>query len=360
MLPAVAVTLSADDRQRALTAAAEAANPDRGREVFVQTLAIAAFQQLWSWLEFGPDCSVIDGLPGEVGRVGLAQGGSIALLPLIPDATDPVEVGQPPDLTVDWPLDWPLDWPDDVVAFVPVAVSRSLDRAWLWGWVSVGDLHLPPAPAQPPLRAVLQDWEFLEPYLWRMEVALAWIAEAVDPVAQQVRQAIAPDQRMALVASLDHQYREDDLMSGLDFGLSAFSLDDEEESLECDPSEDALLADRSRSESDDASLADSFSPDLFSPDLLLNDSPLTYRYAVDRPTAQVRDAANPYRTKPYDLNASQSPSRDWQHLSALLLERLLPIWDHQNDRPSIYADPPFHHDHLDRPPSDEAAENDDG
>jgi hypothetical protein len=345
LLPAITLTLSPDDRQRALNAAAEAANPSRGREVFLQVLAIAAFQQLWSWLELGPDCSPIDGLPGEVGRIGLPHGGSIALLPLVQEGSDMRSPDQQTsDLQATLPIDWPIDWPDDVVAFVPVAVNRSLDRAWLWGWVSVGDLSLPPSVTHALLSDVLQQWEALEPYLWRVQAALAWIAEAADPVAQQVRQAIAPEERMALVASLDRQYRQINLMSSLDFGRREFSVDDVEESLECDLSEDALsedalsedalLEDPSRSEPDDRIPSErDDSPLIYSP-LIYG---LSYGSPTDRPAAKVRDAANPYRTKTDDFNASHPPNRDWQHLEAPLLERLLPIWERQGDYLDIDA-----------------------
>lgn len=389
LLPAIALTLSPDDRQRALNAAAEAANPSRGREVFLQVLAIAAFQQLWSWLELGPDCPPIDGLPGEVGRIGLPHGGSIALLPLVqdgPDIRSPDQ--QASDLQATLPIDWPIDWPDDVVAFVPVAVNRSLDRAWLWGWVSVGDLSLPPSVTHALLSDVLQQWEALEPYLWRVQAALAWIAEAADPVAQQVRQAIAPEERMALVASLDRQYREADLMSSLDFELRApdladmLGLADMEESLESDISEDSLAEELGRSDLENRDRqyregdrmemwdglralnlddmgeslesdisADSLPEELWRSDLLLpdsllddspqDDSPLTYGSPADRPTAKVRDAANPYRAKTDDFNASHPPDRDWQHLEAPLLERLLPIWGRQGDYLDIDADANF-------------------
>ncbi|TAD77417.1 MAG: DUF1822 family protein [Oscillatoriales cyanobacterium] len=337
MLPAIAVTLSADDRQRALDAAAEAANPNRGRTVFLQTLAIAAFQQLWSWLEFGPDCPAINGLPGEVGRVGLAQGGSIALLPLTQEAPDPGGTEQPPPP----PVDWPLDWPDDVVAFVPVAVNHALDRACLWGWVSVGDLNLPPAPAQPSLGNLLQNWESLEPYLWRMTAALAWIAEAADPVALQVRQSIAPDERMALVASLDRQYREGDPMGDLTFGLSSLNLDDTGERLESDISEDSLPENSWLLDPEDQ-----LQSDLRLPDSPRNNTPLTYGSPTDRPTAKVRDPANPYRAKTDHSKASSptasNPSnRAWQDLEAPLLERLLPIWERQADYIDTDADAHF-------------------
>jgi hypothetical protein len=341
LLPAIALTLSSDDRQRALNAAAQAANPSRGREVFLQTLAITAFQQLWSWLDLGPDCPAIDGLPGEVGRIGLPQGGSIAFLPLLQETLDDQSTDQQAKLRIDWPI----DWPDDVVAFVPVAVNRSLDRAWLWGWVSVGDLSLPPSVTHALLSDVLQQWEALEPYLWRVQAALAWIAEAADPVAQQVRQAIAPDERMALVASLDRQYREGDPMSGLMFGLSSFSFDDEEESLERDISEESLESDITEdSLPEDVWLSDLLLPDSLQDDLPQDDSPLTYGSPADRPTAKVRDAANPYRAKTDYSKTSNPPDRAWQDLKAPLLERLLPIWERQGDHVDTDADAHFSDD----------------
>jgi hypothetical protein len=143
---------------------------------------------------------------------------------------------------------------------------------------------------------------------------------------------------------LDRQYREIDLMSSLDFGLSAFSLDDVEESLERDLSEDALLEDPSQSEPDDRVLSDSLSPDLLLDDSLRDDSPLIYGSPADRPTAKVRDAANPYRAKTDDFNASHPPIRDWQHLEAPLLERLLPIWERQGDYLDLDADAHFNED----------------
>ncbi|HEY9689813.1 MAG TPA: hypothetical protein V6D46_07455, partial [Coleofasciculaceae cyanobacterium] len=319
MIPdAICLPISAVAQQAALDRAAQAANPSRGREVFLQSLAIAAVLDLWQWLDLGSAQGVISWLPGEAACLALPQVGSIVLLPVELVAPDfardgiqeleqldfgleaigldnlvfdfsslelhelrmdddllreddgfrefdfasldddfrdliddlvgkdssgarfgdlqakdddrPSAAAEGPTLTnasaddeeqeaieADspaitnlgdlFPIDLPIDWPDDAVAFVPVVFTCALDQAWLWGWVAVGDVSLPPhAPEQLPTER-LQDWEALEPYLQRVRMALAWIAEAADPIAHQVRQTIAPESRSSLVVRLERRYQ---------------------------------------------------------------------------------------------------------------------------------------------------------
>lgn len=419
MIPdAICLPLSAVAQQAALDRAAQAANPSRGREVFLQSLAIAVALDFWAWLDLGPAQAVINVLPGEVGRIALPQVGAIVLLPVemtAPDATrdglegdredgledslDSLDFGlEPLDLsgyfdlesedlgdfhfvlecpTLDlesvdlgdldfvpeslnltaellessldldddldddrdsrWsdfgiefprdarpetfrldeadgaagesdghafeddeaieddspisidpgdlpPIDLPIDWPDDVVAFVPVGFDRRLDRAWLWGWLAVGDVSLPPhAPEQFPTE-LMQDWEALEPYLQRVRMALAWIAEAADPIAHQVRQAIAPESRSSLVVRLERRYQ------------AAQNPVNQEPNIQEPVMEDDRPA-----------------------------SPLAYGRGSGRSPAQVRD-----RGGSYSVNASPTPSPStpeqpsWE---GLLLDRLRQLWD---------------------------------
>lgn len=396
MIPdAISLPISAVAQQAALDRAAQAANSSRGREVFLQSLAIAAVLDLWQWLDLGPAQGVISWLPGEVACLALPQVGSIVLLPVELVAPDSARDGiqeleqldsgleaigldelvfdvsslelhelrmdddlfreddgfrefdfasldddfrdliddlvgkdssgarfgdlqakdddrqsaaaEEPTLTnastndeehgaieddspisIDPgdlpPIDLPIDWPDDVVAFVPVGFDRRLDRAWLWGWLAVGDVSLPPhAPEQFPTE-LMQDWEALEPYLQRVRMALAWIAEAADPIAHQVRQAIAPESRSSLVVRLERRYQ------------AAQNPVKQEPDIQEPVMEDEHPA-----------------------------PPLTYGQGSGRSTTQVRD-----RGGSYSVNASPTPSPStpeqpsWE---GLLLDRLRQLWD---------------------------------
>ena len=124
MIPdAISLPISAVAQQAALDRAAQAANPSRGREVFLQSLAIAVALDFWAWLDLGPAQAVINVLPGEVGRIALPQVGTIVLLPVemtAPDITQDGLEGDREDGLVEYRLDQldfglePLDLSSDV------------------------------------------------------------------------------------------------------------------------------------------------------------------------------------------------------------------------------------------------------
>ncbi len=286
MIPdAIFLPLNPVAQQSALDRAAQAANPSRGREVFLQSLAIAAALDLWAWLDLGSAQGVISWLPGEVAYLALPQVGAIVLLPVVIAEDSPGLGADPEDLP---PIDLPIDWPDDAVAFVPVGFTRSLDQAWLWGWLAVGELSLPPhAPEQLPTER-LQDWEALEPYLQRMRLALVWIAEATDPIAHQVRQAISPELRSSLVVRLEQRYQAVQKLG--------------------DPTSQNPATQNPTTQGDDPA------------------RPLAYGQGSGRSPAQVRD-----RGGSYAVNASPAAKPEQPPWEGPLLDRLRSLWDQQQN-----------------------------
>lgn len=323
------LSLDQADRQRALAQAGQAANPHQGRAVFLESLAMDALGHLWQWLALEPSGELrpVSRLPGEVACLAVPQVGSIALLPFVmesqTEASGAAQIPKVQDSSILEPLAMPLDWPDHVVAFVPVGIDAQLTGAWLWGWLAVGDLPLPPhAPERLPVTS-LQDWEALETYLARVRSGLVWIAEAADPIARQTRQAIAPKQRAAVVMYLERLYQSTRNPSPSESQIPGNFNDrlpdrlTEWFSTNLPPN---LKPDRTEGPGADADAARELPGGTSRP-------PMTYGQKSSSLTPQVRDRRSSYGSQP--TTGESETAADWETLPLRLLDRLRQLWDEQ-------------------------------